>query len=91
MRPDTLLRVGGWAAIIAGVLRAAGSFASDVGGEVERQSLYFIIDFLLLVGVIAAYAQEHEVVGRGQEGSNGRRPRPVMSLRKRQLRSRRLA
>lgn len=50
--------------MIAGVLRAAGSFASGVGGELERQSLYFIIDVLLLIAVFAAYARQHEVVGR---------------------------
>jgi hypothetical protein len=64
MRRDTLVRVGGWAAILAGVSRAAGSFASNVGGDVERQSLYILIDFLLLIGVFAAYAQDHQVVGR---------------------------
>jgi hypothetical protein len=63
MRQDTLLRAGCRAAIVAGVLRAAGSFASS-GGEVERQSLYFVIDLLLLFGVFAAYAQDHERIGR---------------------------
>ncbi len=63
MRIDTLLRGGGGAAVLAGVLRAAGSFVSG-GSEVERQSLYFIIDLLLLLGVITAYAQNHEALGR---------------------------
>ena len=63
MRMNTLVRVGGWAAILAGVLRAAGSFVSG-GSEVERQSLYFIVDLLLLLGVFAAYAQNHEALGR---------------------------
>jgi len=63
MRIGTILRVGGRAAILAGVLRAAGSFASW-GSEVERQSLYFIIDLLLLLGVFTAYAQNHETLGR---------------------------
>jgi hypothetical protein len=63
LRMDTLVRVGGGAAILAGALRAAGSFASG-GSEVERQSLYFIVDLLLLLGVFAAYAQNHEAVGR---------------------------
>lgn len=49
MRTQVLVRVGGGAAILAGVLRAAGSFASG-GSEVERQSLYFIVDLLLLLG-----------------------------------------
>ena len=37
MRLDTLIRVGGEATIVAGVLRAAGSFASG-GSEVARQA-----------------------------------------------------
>jgi hypothetical protein len=60
---ETLLRVGGGAAILAGVLRAVGSFASG-GSDVERQSLYFIIDLLLLLGLFTAYAQNHEALGR---------------------------
>jgi hypothetical protein len=63
MRMNTLVRVGGWAAILAGVLRAAGSFVSP-GSEVERQSLYFIVDLLLLLSVFAAYMQNHEALGR---------------------------
>jgi hypothetical protein len=59
---DTLVRGGGVAAILAGVLRAAVSFAW--GSEVERQVLYLIIDLLLLLGVFAAYAQNHEGLGR---------------------------
>jgi hypothetical protein len=42
MRLSTLVRVGGAAAMLAGVLRAASSFASG-GSEVERQALYFIV------------------------------------------------
>jgi hypothetical protein len=68
MRRDTLVRIGGAAAILAGVLRAAGSFPSGADSEVERQSLYFIVDLLLLLGVFAAYAQNHEVLGRWGAG-----------------------
>ena len=64
MRMDALVRAGGAAAILAGVLRAAGSFASGAGSEVERQSLYFIVDLLLLLGVLAVYAQNHAALGR---------------------------
>ena len=60
---NTLGRVGGWAAILAGVLRATASFVS-LGSEVERQSLYFIVDLLLLLSVFAAYIQNHEALGR---------------------------
>ncbi len=63
MRLSTLVRVGGAAAILAGVLRAASSFASG-GSELERQALYFIVDLLLLLGASGAYAQNHDAVGR---------------------------
>ena len=63
MRLSTLVRVGGAAAILAGVLRAASSFAAG-GSEIERQSLYFIVDLFLLLGAFATYAQNHEDVGR---------------------------
>ena len=63
MRMDRLVRIGGVSAILAGVLRAAGSFASGPD-EIERQTLYFIVDLLLLLGVLAVYAQNHESVGR---------------------------
>jgi hypothetical protein len=62
MRLSTLIRVGGAAAILAGLLRAASSFTAG-GSEVERQALYFIVDLLLLLGAFAAYAQNHDAVG----------------------------
>src|SRR5262245_39140520 len=58
----TLLRIGGGAAVLAGVLRAVASFAPE-GSEVERQSLYFVIDLLLLLGLFSAYAQNHVAFG----------------------------
>ena len=64
MRKEALVRLGGWAAIAAGVLRAAGAFASDIGNDLTQQSLYFIIDVFLLIGVLAAYARDCEVMGR---------------------------
>lgn len=63
MRMNTLVRVGGWAAVLAGVLRATASCVS-LGSEVERQSLYFLIDLLLLLSVFAAYVQNHQALGR---------------------------
>ena len=62
MNTRTLLRIGAGAAILAGVLRAAGSFAFG-GSEVVRQSLYFVIDLLLLLGLFTAYAQNHDALG----------------------------
>jgi hypothetical protein len=64
MRTEMLIRAGGVAAMAAGVLRAAGSFAAAAGTEIERQSLYFVIDLLLLLGVFAAYGQNHKALGR---------------------------
>jgi hypothetical protein len=61
---DTLVRLGGAAAILAGLLRAATAVGTRNGGEVERQSVYFIVDLLLLVGVLAAYAQHYKALGR---------------------------
>jgi hypothetical protein len=44
------------------VLRALASFTSGTG-ETELQVLYFIVDLLLLLGVLAVYAQNHQVLG----------------------------
>jgi|SRR5215471_11197926 len=63
MNTNTLLRIGGGAAVLAGVLRAVASFGPG-GSEVERQSLYLVIDLLLLLGLFTAYAQNHVAVGR---------------------------
>src|SRR5438552_4087632 len=64
MQRNTLFRAGGASAIAAGVLRAAGSFAAEAGSETQREALYFVIDFLLLLGVFAAFAQNHRSIGR---------------------------
>ena len=65
---DTLVRIGGVSAILAGVLRAASSFAAGPG-EIERQALYFVVDLLLLLSVLAVYAQNHDALGRwGRSG-----------------------
>jgi hypothetical protein len=61
MNTGTLLRIGAGAAMLAGVLRAASSFALG-GSEVVRQSLYLVIDLLLLLGLFTAYAQNHEAL-----------------------------
>jgi hypothetical protein len=66
---DTLVRVGAAAAIIAGLLRAVTAVAPAAGSEVERQSVYFIIDVLLLFGVLATYAQHHTALGRSGAGA----------------------
>jgi len=46
MRMNTLVRVGGWAAILAGVLRAAGSFVSGgAKSNVSRSTSSSICSF----------------------------------------------
>ena len=69
MRKDRLVRVGGAAAILAGLLRAAASFAGGAGSEVERQALYFIIDVLLLLGALAAYLPHADALGNWGAGA----------------------
>jgi SnoaL-like domain len=61
-RLQSLVRIGGTAAILAGLLRALISSASGLG-EVEQQVVYFIVDLLLLLGVLAVYVQNHQVLG----------------------------
>ena len=72
MRMDRLVRIGGVSSILSGVLRAASSFASGPG-EIERQTLYFIVDLLLLLGVLAVYAQITSC------GTPGRHAHPKLS------------
>jgi hypothetical protein len=54
--------MGGTAAILAGVMRAVASLPLGAG-DAERQLLYFVIDFLLLIGLMAVYAQHHQDLG----------------------------
>ena len=64
MSRATLVRAGGMAAIVGGVLRAAASFAPRVGSDVQLQLLYLVIDVLLLLGVLGFYELRHEETGR---------------------------
>jgi hypothetical protein len=48
----TLVRTGGLAAIAGGVLGAAASFAPVViGSDLQRESLYIVVDLCLTVGL----------------------------------------
>jgi len=69
VRKSTLVRVGGVAAILAGLLRAYAAVAPGTGSDVQRQFLYFVVDLLLLLGSIAAYAEHHERLGRSGAGA----------------------
>ena len=59
------LRAGGLAAIAGGVLRAAASFAPAViGSDLQRESLYFVVDVCLTLGLLAFYALNAVELGR---------------------------
>ncbi|HEV8371239.1 MAG TPA: hypothetical protein VGQ39_25065 [Pyrinomonadaceae bacterium] len=64
MSSAALIRAGGIAAIVGGVLRVAASFAPSIGSDVERQLLYFVIDVFLLLGLLGFYELRHQDIGR---------------------------
>ena len=64
MSRAALIRAGGMAAIVGGVLRAAASFAPSVGSDLERQLLYLVVDMFLLLGLLGFYELCHQDVGR---------------------------
>ena len=66
MPTATLIRLGGLAAILAGVLRVGTSFIpySNSKPGVALELLYLIIDALILLGLLGVYAYQNEVVGR---------------------------
>lgn len=64
MSSATLVRYGGLAAILAGVLRTGVSFipySANPGAALEL--LYLVIDILILLGLLGVYGYEHEEVG----------------------------
>ena len=63
MSRATLVRAGGTAAVIGGVLRAAASFAPDLGSDVALQALYFTVDLFLILGLLGFFELRHEDVG----------------------------
>ena len=65
MPSATIIRLGGLAAILAGVLRTGSSFipysTSKPGAGLEL--FYLVIDALILFGLLGIYAYQHEKVG----------------------------
>ncbi|PSN15629.1 hypothetical protein C7293_06535 [filamentous cyanobacterium CCT1] len=63
MATAKLIRLGGLAAILAGILRGVSSFflRSDPGIAVEL--LYLLIDLFILFGMIGLYGFQHQEVG----------------------------
>lgn len=64
MSTGALIRAGGMAAIVGGVLRGVASFAPSVGSDIERQLLYLVVDMFLLLGLLGFYELRHQDVGR---------------------------
>ena len=58
-----LIRWGGLAAVLAGILRVIASFTPTTT-SVGLQIFYFVIDVLLLLGVIGVYAFQKQETGR---------------------------
>ena len=65
MPTSTLIRLGGVAAIFAGLLRAGSSFIPDLtmGQGIFLEVLYLIIDVLILIGLLGVYGYQHETAG----------------------------
>jgi hypothetical protein len=64
MSRGALIRAGGTAAVVGGILRAAASFAPSFGSDSERQILYLVVDMFLLLGLLGFYELRYQDVGR---------------------------
>ena len=64
MNATTLIRSGGLAAIVAGVLRTAASFWPSSQPGVALEMLYLVIDLCILFGIMGVYAFQCEQSGR---------------------------
>lgn len=64
MPTETLIRLGGLAAMLAGLLRAIASFipASTSPPSAKVELFYLLIDLLILFGLIGIYAHQHRKV-----------------------------
>lgn len=63
MSSERLIRLGGLAAMLAGVLRVGASFIPYTKSGVALELLYLTIDVLLLLGLLGLYTYQHEQVG----------------------------
>lgn len=60
----TLVRAGGLAAIAGGALRAAASFAPlGLHSDIERESLYIVVDVCLTIGLVGFNARHCKSIG----------------------------
>ncbi len=63
MTDTTLLRLGALAAIIGGALRIATGVAPSTMDMPSRELLYFVIDALLIAGLMGLYLERRHVLG----------------------------
>jgi hypothetical protein len=65
MSGSTLIRFGGFSAILAGLLRAGSSFIPFFTTEpgIFLEVLYLIIDVLILIGLLGVYGYQYERAG----------------------------
>jgi hypothetical protein len=56
LNSTTLIRWGGLAAVLAGVLRAAASFWTSAERSVALELLYLLVDILILFGILGVFA-----------------------------------
>jgi drug/metabolite transporter (DMT)-like permease len=64
MSTTTLIRLGGLAAIGAGVLRIISSFIPYSEGNTALEILYLIIDSLILLALLGVYGYLHSRIGK---------------------------
>jgi hypothetical protein len=60
MSSKNLIRLGGLAAIVAGILRGINSFLPSINPSVTIAILYLLTDIFLLFGIIGIYSFEHQ-------------------------------
>src|SRR5262245_49488512 len=63
MSSASLIRLGGVAAIFAGVLRTIASFIPYSKPGAALELFYMVIDVLILLGLLGVYGYQHEQVG----------------------------
>lgn len=64
MSKSILIRFGGLAAILAGVLRGIASFVPATAPDIALQILYFFTDVFIVLGIMAMYGVNYKETGK---------------------------
>jgi hypothetical protein len=64
MSNTSLIRLGAFAAIFAGVLRAIASFIPVTASDFMLQLLYLLIDLLIVFGIMVLYGTNYKEIGK---------------------------